>query len=119
MPHSLKHKRALRAAQLASEGSYFEANESELECPDGLSIGTLDLMPAPAKQTRQRFTEDDKSVLLQAVKDHHWTTAREAYGWAWTQIGLRVSYLTVWRFLTSQGLLTGDTPRSRRLKSDP
>jgi hypothetical protein len=53
--------------------------------------------------------------MLQAISEHSWTTAREAYGWAWNQLGLRVTYLTVWRFLTAQGMLIGDTPRARRL----
>jgi hypothetical protein len=68
--------------------------------------------------TRHRFTPEAEVTLLQAIKDHpQWTTAREAYGWAWSQRGLRVAYLTVLRFLDSEGLLVGDTLRSRRLRS--
>ena len=67
--------------------------------------------------TRHRFTAEAKATLLQAIKAHpQWTTAREAYGWAWSQRGLRVAYLTVLRFLDAEGLLVGDTLRSRRLR---
>ena len=79
-----------------------------------LAISSLVTLPAP---TRHRFTPEAKVTLLQAIKDHpQWTTAREAYGWAWSQRGLRVAYLTVLRFLDSEGLLVGDTLRSRRLR---
>jgi hypothetical protein len=79
-----------------------------------LAISSLVTLPAP---TRHRFTDEAKVIVLQAIKDHpQWTTAREAYGWAWSQRGLRVAYLTVLRFLDSEGLLVGDTLRSRRLR---
>jgi hypothetical protein len=71
--------------------------------------------PANRVVVKPKFTPEAKAALLQALQTHSWTTAREAYGWAWNQLGLRVTYLTVWRFLTAQGLLVGDTPRARRL----
>jgi len=71
----------------------------------------------PAKRSvKAKFTDEAKAAILNAVASHSWTTAREAYGWAWNELGLRVNYITVWRFLTAEGLLSGDTPRARRLR---
>ncbi len=71
---------------------------------------------ALAKPPRHRFTPDHQAAVLEAIDKHSWTTAREAYGWAWTNLGLRVSYATVWRFLNAKGLLVGDTMRARHLR---
>jgi hypothetical protein len=79
------------------------------------SIEKLDKRPANRTLVKHKFTPEAKAAILQAMQTHSWTTVREAYGWAWTELGLRVHYLTVWRFLTAQGLLVGDTPRARRL----
>ncbi len=76
----------------------------------------LATLKRPAKRTvKANFSDEAKVALLNAVASHPWTTAREAYGWAWNELGLRVNYITVWRFLTAQGLLCGNTPRARRL----
>jgi transposase len=72
--------------------------------------------PTQKSTTKHKFSAEAKAALLQALQEHSWTTAREAYGWAWNELGLRVSYLTVWRFLNAQGFFIGDTLRSRKLK---
>lgn len=80
------------------------------------SIKALYERPTQKRPAKHKFTAEAKAALLQALQQHSWTTAREAYGWAWNELGLRVSYLTLWRFLNAQGLFTGDTLRSRKLK---
>jgi hypothetical protein len=75
----------------------------------------LNQRPAKRQAVKHPFTADAKAALLAAYNQNQWATAREAYGWAWNEIGLRVSYLTVWRFLSAQGLFVGDNPRGRRL----
>ena len=72
------------------------------------------LLPGPSK--RSRLTDEAKASLMQAIQQHQWTTAREAYGWLWNECGVRVSYKTVWSFLNTQGLFVGSTLGSRRLK---
>jgi hypothetical protein len=72
---------------------------------------------AKIKTAKIRFSKEAKAALLNAVASHSWTTCREAYGWAWNELGLRVNYITVWRFFNAQGLLCGNTPRARRLAS--
>lgn len=67
--------------------------------------------------TKTPFTAEARTALLEELPRQGWTTAREAYGWVWNHLGLRVSYLTVWRFLDKQGLLVGDKLRARRLYS--
>ncbi len=66
--------------------------------------------------TAAKFTDEAKMALLNAMQNHQWTTAREAYGWVWNHLEIRVSYQTVWRFLNSKGLFAGATLRARRLK---
>lgn len=83
------------------------------------SIEALYERPTPKRPAKHKFTAEAKAALLQALQQHSWTTAREAYGWVWNELGLRVSYLTLWRFLNAQGLFTGDTLRSRKLKTSP
>lgn len=83
------------------------------------SIEALYERPTQKRISKHKFTAEAKAALLQALQQHSWTTAREAYGWAWNELGLRVSYLTVWRFLNAQGFFTGDTLRSRKLKTSP
>ncbi len=73
----------------------------------------------PPSPQRHTFNQDAKQQLLLAMAEHKWSTAREAYGWAWNHLGLRVSYLTVWRFFNSQGLFEGAIPRARKLKTIP
>lgn len=74
-------------------------------------IAALDL-PAPK---RIAFTAEAKEALLEAIHMHQWQTAREAYGWVWNHLGVHVSYLTVWRFLSSKGLLNCGEKFHRRL----
>lgn len=79
-------------------------------------MNLLDLLPSPPKvDQRPRLTGAHKSAILEAISKHSWTTAREAYGWAWQTLGIRVTYVTFWRFMNAEGLLVGDTLRSRRL----
>jgi hypothetical protein len=51
------------------------------------------------------------------MPDHQWTTARDAYGWAWNNLGVRVTYVTFWRFMDSNGFLVGGTLRASRLRT--
>jgi hypothetical protein len=81
----------------------------------GSSIEKLYKRPANRTVVKHKFTPEAKAAILEALQTHSWTTAREAYGWAWNELGLRVNYLTVWRFFTAQGLFIGNTPRARRL----
>ncbi len=82
--------------------------------------GLQTLMNIPkAKRVPHTFTLEARAALLQAVKEHQWKTAREAYGYVWNTLGLHITYVTVWRFLTEQGLLVGDTPRARHLVPPP
>lgn len=83
-------------------------------------MNLLDFLPNPPAecQKRPRLTSEHKAAVLKALPEHSWTTAREAYGWAWNSLGLRVSYVTFWRFISSQGLLVGETLCSRRLRAD-
>jgi hypothetical protein len=83
------------------------------------SIDSLYELPARQVRVKHQFTAEAKAALLQALHQHSWTTAREAYGWVWNVLGLRINYLTVWRFFTAQGLFVGDTPRARRLIARP
>ncbi len=82
-------------------------------------MNLLDLLPnTPVRPSeRPKLTSDHKIAILQALKDNQWTTAREAYGWAWNQIGVRVTYVTFWRFLNAEDLFEGDTLRSRKLRA--
>ncbi len=66
--------------------------------------------------TKAAFTAEARYALLEELPRQSWTTARQAYGWVWNTLGVRVSYLTVWRFLNDQGLLIGDTLHTRRLQ---
>ena len=81
-------------------------------------MSLLDLLPkSPViSKVRPRLTAEHKTAILSAMADHQWTTARDAYGWAWNNLGVRVTYVTFWRFMTSEGLFDGDTPRARRLR---
>ena len=89
----------------------------EHETQASLLHSFLEIHPAKRKVVKHPFTDEVKAALLAAMKERHWTTAREAYGWAWNELGVRVSYLTIWRFFTARGLFNGETPRGRRLAS--
>ena len=80
-------------------------------------MNLLDYLPTPpsACKAKPRLSPEHKSAILEAITQNTWTTAREAYGWAWNTLGIRVTYVSFWRFLNSQNLLVGDTLRSRRL----
>lgn len=78
-------------------------------------VAPIDLS-LPGRSKHSRLTEEAKASLMQAIQQHQWTTAREAYGWLWNHCGVRVSYKTVWSFLNAQGLFVGKTLRGRRLK---
>jgi hypothetical protein len=97
--------------------AFLAGYESAVHDPDSPSHLDDVIVKRPANRVivKEKFTAEHKSALLQALQQHSWTTAREAYGWAWSHLGLRVNYITVWRFLSGQGLFTGDTPRARRL----
>ncbi len=68
----------------------------------------------PPKRDPHVFTCEARESLMAAIPQHRWSTAREAWIWVRDELKIKVCYLTVWRFLTSQGLLVGDTPRARR-----
>ena len=96
--------------------AFDEESPNEKADQDILSARILPAIKRSAKRTvKANFSEEAKVALLNAVASHPWTTAREAYDWAWNELGLRVNYITVWRFLSAQGLLCGNTPRARRL----
>jgi len=82
-------------------------------------MSLLDLLPKPPvpSKVRPRLTMEHKTAILSAMPDHQWTTARDAYGWAWNNLGVRVTYVTFWRFMDSNGFLVGDTLRARRLRT--
>lgn len=80
----------------------------------GISIPRM-LVDMPTARVATRFTQEAKDALVKAISENQWATAREAYGWLWGQLGLRVSYQTVWRFLNAEGLLSGRTLHRRRL----
>jgi hypothetical protein len=81
-------------------------------------MNLLDYLPQPplAAKARPRLTAEHKTAILAALADNDWTTVREAYGWAWNTLGIRVTYVTFWRFIDAKGLLVGDTLCSRRLQ---
>jgi hypothetical protein len=66
--------------------------------------------------SRVSFTDEAKQQLLTAIETQPFTTAKEAHGWMRTQLGIHVTYQTVWRFLNAKGLLVGGTLHSRRLE---
>lgn len=91
----------------------------EIDAPHSLSAIIEGMYERPSRKstTKHKFTDEAKSALLQALQEHSWTTARDAYGWAWNNLGVRVTYVTFWRFMNSNGLLVGDTLRARRLRT--
>lgn len=62
-----------------------------------------------------RFTHEARQSLLEAVAEHRWTTAQQAWQWVRDELGIDVCYLTVWRFLAGQGLFSGGVMHSRKL----
>ncbi len=83
-----------------------------------MSLLELLTKPPPAlSKVRPSLTTEHKTDILSAMADHQWTTARDAYGWAWNNMGVRVTYVTFWRFMNSNGLLVDDRLRARRLRT--
>jgi hypothetical protein len=79
-------------------------------------MSPLDFLPKPPPRSCPRLTAEHKTAILAALAENDWNTVREAYGWAWNTLGIRVTYVTFWRFIESKGMLAGDTLRSRRLQ---
>ncbi len=80
-------------------------------------MNLLDLLPSPppSASSRKSLSAGEKTAILRAIHSHSWSTAREVYGWAWNHLGVRISYVTLWRYLNAAGLLAGDRLRGRRL----
>ena len=65
-------------------------------------------------RTPHRFTPRMRAALLAVIPAKNWTTAREAWLWLVNEKGVKICYITVWRFLTSHRYFVGQTPRGRR-----
>jgi transposase len=61
-----------------------------------------------------RFTYEARKMLLQKAETSDWKTARDAWRWLTSECGVDVCYLTVWRFLSEQGLFQGEKMHARQ-----
>jgi hypothetical protein len=81
-----------------------------------LAAQISEIMPESSpRRNYNRLTPELKAAILEEMSCRQWSTAREAYGWAWTHLGLRTSYLTLWRFFDAHGLFQGSVARDRKL----
>jgi transposase len=61
-----------------------------------------------------RFTHEARQMLLEKAEFSDWKSCRDAWRWLTQECGVDVCYLTVWRFLSEQGLFTGEKMHARQ-----
>jgi transposase len=71
--------------------------------------------PERSKTQPYRFTVDSRKMLLERAQRGEWKTCRDAWRWLKEEQGVDVCYLTVWRFLSSEGLFQGEKMHARTL----
>jgi transposase len=71
--------------------------------------------PERAKTEPYRFSNEARQMLLERARKGEWKTCRDAWRWVKEEQGVDVCYLTVWRFLSQQGLFEGATMHARTL----
>jgi transposase len=73
--------------------------------------------PERSRTTPYRFSVEARQMLLERAKLGEWKSCRDAWRWLKQEQGVDVCYLTVWRFLSAEGLFEGEKMHARVLTS--
>jgi transposase len=71
--------------------------------------------PERSRTTPYRFSVEARQMLLERAKLGEWKSCRDAWRWLKQDQGVDVCYLTVWRFLSAEGLFEGEKMHARVL----
>jgi transposase-like protein len=73
--------------------------------------------PERSRTAPYRFTIEARTMLLERARKGELKSCRDAWRWLKFEQGVDVCYLTVWRFLSSEGLFEGEKMHARVLTS--